>query len=108
MTLCPISTAVSLGNDMATEDGTRNDPMALDILHDILFKKGRSGVRISPFCGDVSLLRHALALHGLRLPELDVVGCRDALLTHLFQGACAQREDSSLPIREDHPGCDIF
>ena len=90
MTLCPISTAVSLGNDMATGDGTRNDLMALDILHNILFKKGRSGIRISPFCGDVSLLRRVLALHGLHLPELDVVSCCDALLTHLFQGACAQ------------------
>ena len=82
--------------------------MALDILHDVLFKKGRSGVRISPFCGDLSLLTHALALHGLFLPELDVFGCRDALLSHLFQGACIHKENSSLSMILDRPSCDVF
>ena len=61
----------------------------LDFLQEILLCNFSTSVHSSVFGTDLTVLRHALALHGLPSFDMTVRQCCITLLHHLFTGACS-------------------
>ncbi|KAG2146155.1 uncharacterized protein EDB93DRAFT_1150029 [Suillus bovinus] len=74
------------------------------IVHDILFKSCRSGVRLGPWSSEIALLDRVCALHGLELKgPYSLLELRKSLLRHLLHGDCVASDTRSK--HRDYTAC---